>query len=147
VGLKRPAEAEPFILAIFDKDPSRVGEIAALLGMLIDIEDSTKATHLAQKVEQNMAKHNKRKEFIAMVQGVVADHPPGQEFLEYLTHVYNSANRETDFCNTLNQLFKLYYAAGNFLKAGEALDRICDVNPYDPGNAKKPGTSERQAGQ
>lgn len=136
VGAKRPAEAEPFILAIFDKDPSRVGEIAALLGMLIDIQDTLKATHLAQKVEQNMAKHNKRKEFIAMVQGVVAEHLPGPEFLEYLTHVYNSANRETDFCATLNQLFQLYYAAGNFLKAGEALDRICDVNPYDPGNAK-----------
>jgi diguanylate cyclase (GGDEF)-like protein len=104
--------------------------------MLLDIQDTTKAVHLAQKVEQNMAKHNKRKEYIAMVQKVVVGHKPGTEFLEYLTHVYNSANRESDFCATLNQLFQLYYAAGNFLKAGEALDRICDVNPYDPGNAK-----------
>jgi diguanylate cyclase (GGDEF)-like protein len=51
--------------------------------------------------------------------------------------IYNSANREQDYCETLVSLFQLHFAAGNFLKAIDCLDRIAEVDPYQPGNQQR----------
>src|SRR5438128_1664426 len=68
---------------------------------------------------------------------VTAKFTPNNEFLEYMVGVYNSANREHDYCEALIGLFQLYYASGNFLKAVDCLDRAVEVDPYEAGNHKR----------
>src|SRR5438309_5695687 len=51
--------------------------------------------------------------------------------------LYNASNREHDYCDTLGKLFELYYAAGNFLKAGDSLDAAAEVDPYEQGHQKR----------
>jgi diguanylate cyclase (GGDEF)-like protein len=135
---KKAVEAEPYVWALFEKDPNQVDEVGKLIGLLLDNEASHhKAMELTQKLEGVMSKKNLRREFVNLIKDVIAKHPPGVEFLEFMVGVYNSANRESDYCETLISLFQLYYAAGNFLKAADSLDRAVEVDPYQPGNAKR----------
>jgi tetratricopeptide (TPR) repeat protein len=133
----KPGEAEPVIWALFEKNPDKLADVEALISKLIEMEDHDKALSLTKKLEQQMTKQGKRREFITLVKDVTTKHPPGIEFLEYLVALYNSANREQDYCETLTGLFQLYYAAGNFVKASDSLDRAAEVDPYQEGHQKR----------
>ena len=138
LAAKRGVEAEPYVWALFEKDTNQVDEVGKLIGILLDNEAThAKAMELTQKLEAVMSKKNLRREFVNLIKDVIAKHPPGVEFLEFMVGVYNSANRESDYCETLISLFQLYYAAGNFLKAADSLDRAVEVDPYQAGNAKR----------
>ena len=136
MGAKRPEEAEPFVWDAVQKDPKQAPEIGTLISALIVNEHHDKALAAAQKLEAIMTKANLRREFVGLMKEVITAHPPGAEFLEYMVGVFNSANREQDYCETLISLFNLYYAAGNFLKAADSLDRAIEVDPYQQGNQK-----------
>ncbi len=62
---------------------------------------------------------------------LAAKSKPSIAFLEYLAELYNSANREIDYAQVLSRLFGLYFEAGNFAKAVDALDRAVDIDPYE----------------
>jgi len=48
--LKRPKEAEPIILSIYEKDPKQINEIALLIGTLLEIEHDGTALNIAKKI-------------------------------------------------------------------------------------------------
>jgi diguanylate cyclase (GGDEF)-like protein len=134
---KRLVEAEPFIWHLFERDPKQVDEVASLISALIDSEQHSHALDLAHKLEQQQVKAGNQREYVALIKEVVDKHPPGVEFLEYMVEVYNSANREHDYCGALLKLFELYYASGNFLKAADCLDRAAEVDAYEPGHQRR----------
>lgn len=134
MALKRAAEAEPFVFELFEKDPGQIDEMKSFILLLISQDQSDKALSVARKLEQTMGKLGKRKEYIAVMHDVVNGSQPTSEFLEYMVEVYNSANREHDYCTTLIKLFQLYFAAGNYLKAADSLDRAVEVDPYESGH-------------
>src|SRR5215470_11163590 len=72
-----------------------------------------------------------------MMQDIVAGHRPSVLMLEFLADQFNTANREADYCTTLLKLFDLYVQQGNFMKAGDALDRAAEIDAYEPGHQKR----------
>jgi diguanylate cyclase (GGDEF)-like protein len=137
MAAKRPAEAEPYAWELFQDDPQQVDEIASLVGAYLDVGDTQRALALAHKLEQHETKLGKRREFISLVDEIADKRMPSIEFLEYLVELFNSANREHEYCRTLIKLFQLYYAAGKYTRAGEALDRSAEVDPYETGHGKR----------
>jgi GGDEF domain-containing protein/tetratricopeptide (TPR) repeat protein len=131
----RPADAEPYAWELFESDPQQVHEIASLVGAYLDTGDTNGALALARKLERHETKVGRRREFIALIQEMAESRLPSIEFLEYLVELFNSANREQDYCRTLVKVFQLYYADGKYMKAGEALDRAAEVDPYEPGHS------------
>jgi diguanylate cyclase (GGDEF)-like protein len=57
--------------------------------------------------------------------------------LEFMSELFNAANREGDYCQTLLKLFDVYCETGNFTKAAECLDRAAEVDPYEAGHTKR----------
>jgi diguanylate cyclase (GGDEF)-like protein len=137
MAAKRPKEAEPYAWELFQDDPQQVDEIASLVGAYLDVGDTHRALSLAQKLEQHETKAGRRKEFITLINEIADRRLPSIEFLEYLVELFNSANREHEYCRTLIKLFQLYYASGKFARAGESLDRAAEVDPYEPGHGKR----------
>jgi GGDEF domain-containing protein/tetratricopeptide (TPR) repeat protein len=131
----RPADAEPYAWELFESDPQQVHEIASLVGAYLDTADTNGALALARQLERHETKVGRRREFIALIQEMAESRLPSIEFLEYLVELFNSANREQDYCRTLVKVFQLYYADGKYMKAGEALDRAAEVDPYEPGHS------------
>jgi diguanylate cyclase (GGDEF)-like protein len=137
VAASRLSEAEPYVWELFEQNPSRLPEVAHLIGMFIDAQQDAEAVTLARKLEAAQRKRGERKSFAAMMQDITAAHRASPEVLEFMGELFNASNRETDYSQTLIKLFDLYYGMGNYLKAGECLDRAAEIDAYEPGHHRR----------
>ena len=133
----RPKEATPVLWALFLKTPARLDEMGALLGELLSQQHYKEALDLARKIDTQQQRLGTRKEFSAFLLDITESHPPDADFLVYLSELFNATNREHDYCDALIQLFQLRYAAGDFNRAADALDRATDADPYLEGAERR----------
>ncbi len=137
MAAKRPAEAEPYAWELFEKDPQQLEEIASLVGVYLDINDTRGALELTRKLEEHETAAGRRREFITSMYEMSDRRLPSLGFAEYLVKLFDTANREHEYSRTLLKLFQLYYAAGKYGQAGETLDRAAELDPYEPGHSKR----------
>ncbi len=137
LAAKRPVEAEPFVWELFQREPRNLAELVRLLGALLDVGEQSRAIALSRKAEAHENRAGRRREYVGAIREIGERHQAGIEFLEYLVELYNSASREQEYCSTLMKLFELYFTAGSFTKAGEALDRAAEVDPYETGHSQR----------
>jgi diguanylate cyclase (GGDEF)-like protein len=133
----RFAEAEPLVWQLFETNPGRVQQVIALVGNFLDAEQDDAAVALARKLEQFQRRRGERRQFIAIMEDLTNSHRTSVLMLEFLSELYNSSNRENDYCQTLLKLFDLYCGTGDFARAAECLDRSAEVDPYEPGHLKR----------
>jgi len=137
VGAGRFAEAEPLVWQLFEANPARVQQVIGLIGSFLDGEQEEEAVALARKLEQFQRRRGERRQFIAIMEDITGSRRASSQMLEFLSELYNSSNRESDYCTTLLKLFDLYVSTGDFAKAAECLDRAAEVDPYEPGHLKR----------
>ncbi len=135
--LKRLDEAEPVALMLFDNNPDEIEVVGKIIGLWLKANENVKAAELARELQSHAEKSKKMREFLAMLNEIAQQNQPGIAFLEYLGTVYNSNNREHEYCETLLRLFDLNFAAHNFLKAADCLDRAVDVDAYESGHQQR----------
>jgi diguanylate cyclase (GGDEF)-like protein len=137
LSANRLSEAEPFVWQLFEQNPNRLQQVATLIGQMIDSQQDSEAVALAHKLEQFQRRRGERRAFVAMMQDLVGQHRASPEMLEFLSELFNSSNRESDYCQTLLKLFDLYVSTSNFTKAAECLDRAAEVDPYERGHQRR----------
>jgi tetratricopeptide (TPR) repeat protein/GGDEF domain-containing protein len=133
----RFADAEPLVWQLFEQNPTRVQQVIALIGHLLDASQDDAAVALARKLEQFQRRRGERRQFIAIIQDITSARRASPQMLEFLSELYNASNRENDYCTTLLQLFDLYCTTNEFGKAAECLDRAAEVDPYESGHLKR----------
>jgi diguanylate cyclase (GGDEF)-like protein len=133
----RYAEAEPLVWQLFEQNPNWMPQVTALIGQLLDAEQDDAAVALARKLGQVHAKRGERRQFLALMQETTATRRASPEMLEFMGELFNSSNREGDYCQTLLKLFDVYCGTGEFAKAAECLDRAAEVDPYESGHGKR----------
>jgi len=137
VAAGRYAEAEPLVWQLFEQNPARVQQVLALIGQLLDNEQDDLAVALGRKLEQFQRRRGERRQFTAIMEDFTRLHRVSPQMLEFLSELYNSSNRENDYCQTLLKLFDLYCSTNDFAKAADCLDRSAEVDPYEPGHLKR----------
>ena len=137
MAAKRPAEAEPYTWELFEKDPQQLEEVASLVGVYLDVNDTRGAMELAKKLEEHETVAGRRREFITSMYEMSDRRLATLGFTEYLVKLFDTANREHEYSHTLLKLFQLYYNAGKYGQAGETLDRAAELDPYEPGHGKR----------
>ncbi len=137
MAAQRPGEAEPFAWELFEKDPRQLEEIAALVGVYLDSGDTPGAMALARRIEEHETQAGQQREFLTAMFEMSDKRLPSMGFVKYLAEMFNSANREHEYNRTLLKLFQLHCAAGDYAQAGEALDKAAELDPYEPGHAKR----------
>jgi diguanylate cyclase (GGDEF)-like protein len=137
LAANRLAEAEPLVWQLFEQNPGRMQQVVNLIGQMIDCQQDADAVALGRKLELFQRRRGERRAFVATMQDLVGRHRSSPEMLEFLSELFNSSNRENDYCQTLLKLFDLYVSTSNFQKAGECLDRAADVDPYERGHQKR----------
>ncbi len=130
----RMREAIPYFNAVFDRFPALIDDIMRVIGRMLDAGQVGQAVEIARAVEQYHRHAGRFRDIIPAMRQLGDKQPARAVFLEYLVELFNAGNREHDYCETLLRLFDLYYAAGNFLKAGDCLDRAAEVDPYESGH-------------
>ncbi len=133
----RYADAEPLVWQLFEQNPSRMVQVTALIGQLVDGEQDDAAVSLARKLGQFQAKRGERRQFVSVMQDIAATRRSSPVMLEFLSELFNASNREGDYCQTLLKLFDVYCTTGDFAKAAECLDRAAEVDPYESGHTKR----------
>ena len=133
VAAHRAADAYPLLWPLYEKTPGKMQNVGALIGELLSSQNYKQALELAKKADVQQNRLGNRREYAAMLREVMREHPPDSDFLEFVATLFNDANREHDYSDALIQLFELRYAAGDFLRAAEALDRAAEVDPYIEG--------------
>lgn len=129
--------AEPVIIQLYEQTPGALPLIGDLLAVYVREGKSEEATGFARDVEARIKKRNEMRDYLSMIRELVEKQSAGTEFLEYLAQLYNSSNREHDYCDTLLRLFELYFAQRNFVKSAECLDRASEVDAYEPGHKER----------
>jgi diguanylate cyclase (GGDEF)-like protein len=138
MAAKRPAEAEPYTWELFEKDPQQqLEEVASLVGVYLDTNDTRGALDLAKKLEHHETAAGRRREFTTSMYEMSDRRQATLGFTEYLVKLFDTANREHEYSRTLLKLFQLYYTAGKYGQAGETLDRAAELDPYEPGHGKR----------
>jgi diguanylate cyclase (GGDEF)-like protein len=137
LAANRLSEAEPLIWQLFEENPSRVQEVANLIGLLIDGQQDADAVALGRKLEQYHRRKGDRRAFLALIQDISSRHRASPEMLEFMGEQFNASNRESDYCQTLLKLFDLYCSVGNYAKAADSLDRAAEVDAYESGHQKR----------
>jgi diguanylate cyclase (GGDEF)-like protein len=135
----RYADAEPLVWQLFEMNPTRVSQVTALIGQLVDAEQDDAAVALARKLGQFQGKRGERRQFVSVMQEIASTRRTSPEMLEFLSELYNASNREGDYCQTLLKLFDVYSGTADFAKAAECLDRAAEVDPYESGHTKRLG--------
>src|SRR4030081_813409 len=135
----RYAEADPLVCQLFEQNPTRMDQVISVVGQLLDGEQEAAAVALARKLEQFQRRRGERRQFLTIMQDIASAHRASAEMLEFLSELYNASNRENDYFQTLLNLFDLYCSTADFAKAAECLDRAAEVDPYEPGHAKRLG--------
>src|ERR1700727_933202 len=133
----RYADAEPLVWQQFEQNPSRMSQVTALIGQLVDAEQDDAAVSLARTLGQFQAKRGERRQFVTVMQDIAATRRASPGMLEFLSELFNASNREADYCQTMLKLFALYGSTGEFAKAAECLDRAAEVDPYEAGHTKR----------
>ncbi len=132
LAVGRVEEAEPFAWRLFERNPG--GNLASLHSIIVGLVNRDRvdrALGLARRLEEFYRKAGRRNEFMGDMAQLAEKGKPSIAFFEYLAELYNSANREIDYAQVLSRLFDLYFEAGNFAKAVDALDRAVDIDPYE----------------
>jgi len=137
VAAGRFTEAEPLVWTLFEQNPARVQQVIGLIGSFLDGSQEDEAVALARKLEQFQRRRGERRQFTAIMEDITSTRKPSSQMLEFLSELYNSSNRESDYCSTLLKLFDLYCSTAEFAKAAECLDRAAEVDPYEPGHLKR----------
>ena len=133
----RLSDAEAIIWQLFEANPSRSHDIAKLIERYLDAGQEQAAVTLARKFQTHQQRKGDRRSFLSTMQEMMASRPPSAEMLEFMCEQFNSANRETDYCQTLLKLFDLHCSTGNYDKAAECLDRAAEVDAYEHGHHKR----------
>ncbi|HWW16225.1 MAG TPA: diguanylate cyclase [Candidatus Dormibacteraeota bacterium] len=133
----RYAEAEPLVWQLFEQNANWMPQVTGLIGQLVDAEQDDAAVALARKLGQVHAKRGERRQFLAAMQDITAARRASPGMLEFMGELFNGANREGDYCQTLLKLFDVYCDTGDFAKAAECLDRAAEVDPYESGHGKR----------
>jgi GGDEF domain-containing protein/tetratricopeptide (TPR) repeat protein len=133
----RLSDAEDIIWQLFEANPSRSHDIAKLIERYLDAGQEQAAVALARKFQTHQQRKGDRRTFLSTMQEIMATRPPSAEMLEFMCEQFNSANRETDYCQTLLKLFDLHCSTGNYDKAAECLDRAAEVDAYEHGHHKR----------
>jgi len=130
-------EAAPFLWQLYLQDPGQADYVVRTIDAMVAHQQIPDAVQLARRLTQHQQRAGRLPDHAAAMSSLAEKYPASTEFLEYLLELFNLANREADYCQTLLRLFELYYAAENFLKASDCLDRAAEVDPYVPGHNER----------
>ena len=134
----RVEEAEPFVWGIFERNPgANLAVLHSVIGGLLDRDCVDRALALARRLEDFFRKAGRRSEFMFDMAQLSAKSKASIAFVEYLAELYNSANREAEYSQILARLFDLYFEAGNYSKALDALDRAVDLDSYEAAHKER----------
>ena len=133
----RTNEAEPLVTRLYEHDEKALTLVGEVINTYAHAGKNFEAIRFARSIETKAKARGAARELLQLIRDVSDKNPTDLELLDYLAQLYNSMNREHEYCATLLKLFELHYAQRNFIKAADCLDRASEVDAYEPGHEER----------
>jgi diguanylate cyclase (GGDEF)-like protein len=131
--------ARPIFEQFYRDRPDGYEKLFDLADAYLRADQAAAAVALLGEVKERMLERKRANDFSAQVDQLFDLHTKSTELAEFVGRYYDEQNRESKYFGVLTRLFDLYVTAGNFSGASSALDRIIDIDPYDPYNQARIG--------
>jgi diguanylate cyclase (GGDEF)-like protein len=132
--LDRAREVLEGLLREKNEGATRLFELADLC---VAAGQDAKAVEILQGLKKRMFADKRQNDFATQMDSVGGKHPTSQSILEFWAALYNELNRESQYFEILIKLFDVYLNNGNVAKAGDAIERLVDIDAYDHRNQER----------
>ena len=102
-----------------------------LAGRYLSAGNDAGAVALLGRMQKDMIAARHESEFATQLDALVEAHRKSLILVEFWAAAYAALNREVKYFDALVRLFDMYLEAGNILGAGEALEKLVDIDAYD----------------
>jgi len=129
--------AEPLVTQLYEQSERALGLVGEVINAYVQSGHTTDGVRYARTLEPRAKARGTFRELLNLVRELSDKNTADLELLDYLAQLYNTSNREHEYCAALLKLFELHYAQRNFTKAAECLDRASEVDAYEPGHEER----------
>lgn len=131
------AQAEPIVTKLYEQSEKELPLVGEVIEAYVHTAHTFDAVRFARAIESKAKARGTFRELLGLIRELSEKNTADLELLDYLAQLYNSSNREHEYCATLLKLFELHYAQRNFVKAADCLDRASEVDAYEPGHEER----------
>jgi diguanylate cyclase (GGDEF)-like protein len=124
-------KAREVLLRFYRDRPNQYEKLFELADCCFQAGQDAQGVEILADLKERMLGAKQPNEFAAQMDRVGESNPKSIPLAEFCGRFYNELNRESKYFDVLVRLFDLYAAAENYRGAGEALDRLVDIDPYD----------------
>ncbi|MEE8199812.1 MAG: diguanylate cyclase [Candidatus Acidoferrales bacterium] len=133
----RLQEAEEVIEAFYQAQPDTYEKLFALADRYCQAGQPDRTVAVMQRVKERLVAAKREKAFLERLEKLYKDNQSTMPLAEFAAATFNEMNQESRYGDVLDTLFNLYFQAGQFDRAADALERLIDIDPYDFNNSKR----------
>jgi len=109
----------------------------SLAGEFLRAGQEDKAVDLLSAMKKSMLAARRESEFASAMDQLAETFPSSLRLAQFQAALYSEINRETKYFDTLVRLFDLFLAKDQLPGACEALEKLVEIDPYDPRNQQR----------
>ena len=129
---KQLSKAETLYWTFTASSPKAIDSLTEIATEYLRQNDLSLALPLLNRLEQHLSEGKQQKELAALCNKVSRMDHSEIAVLEFQARLADRLHHDHPLAKALDGLFDLYFAAGEVPKATDALERLIDVDPYDP---------------
>ncbi|MFQ5723876.1 MAG: diguanylate cyclase domain-containing protein, partial [Terriglobia bacterium] len=133
----RLQEAEEVIEAFYQAQPDTYEKLFVLADRYCQAGQPERTVGVMQRVKERLVAAKREKAFLERLEKLYKDNQSSLPLAEFAAATFNEMNQESRYGDVLDTLFNLYFQAGQFDRAADALERLIDIDPYDFNNSKR----------
>jgi diguanylate cyclase (GGDEF)-like protein len=130
-------EARATIEHLTNQGAGSAEKFFSLVNQYLRVGQEEKAVDLLATIKKSMLAARRESEFASAVDHLVSEYPKSLRLAEFRCTMYGELNREVKYFDALVFLFDLYLANDRIAGAGESLERLVEIDPYDSHNQQR----------
>lgn len=119
------------------QDAATLPRLFDLARLYMEGGQEDKAVALLRSLQDWAISARRENDFANGMDALAASYGDSAQLAEFCAAVYAALNRESAYFHAMERLFDIYLKAGDSARAGDALDRLAEIDPYDSGNQKR----------
>ena len=127
--------------ALFERLPGERStttlKLFELAGCYLSAKQDDQGVALLRRIQKSDGRGAAENDFSAQLDALVEPLSHSIALAEFWAAAYAELNRETKYFDSLARLFDMYLEAGNLRGAGDVLEKLVDIDPYDSRNLQR----------
>jgi len=127
---------------LLPQEPATASKLFDLARRYLERGQDDPAVALLRDMQEWARAARRENDFATRLEGLAESYARSPALGEFCAAAFAALNRESGYFGALVRLFDIYQETGDANRAGEALDKLVEIDPYDFGNQTRLGQIE-----